>query len=78
MLTFSLVVYLYLNINSCISVLVVHQAANSKEQTSLERFLLDQCSKSIRFAIKSCWIFQGFVQDRIEGDHSDPVSIFLV
>lgn len=54
-------------------VLVVHQAANSREQTSLERFLLDQCSKSIRFAIKACWIFQGFVQDRMDGDHNDPI-----
>lgn len=50
----------------------MHQAAATPNQTALERFILDQCSKSIRFAIKACWIFQGFVQDRLGGDQNNP------
>jgi hypothetical protein len=68
--------FLFQKIHKYFSVLVVHQASHSREQTSLERFLLDQCSKSIRFAIKACWIFQGVVQDRMDGDHNDPVSSY--
>jgi hypothetical protein len=53
-------------------ILLLHQSSLSSQQTSLERFLLDQCAKSIRFSIKACWIFQGFVEDKLNGDPSNP------
>eukprot|EP01132_Coremiostelium_polycephalum_P004860 gene4860-6057_t len=47
-----------------ICILLINQPHDQKSSfSSLARFVLDRCAKSMRFAIKACWIFQAFEED---------------